>query len=440
MKQSWRGEIFRLCLWLIAGIVVGSNFGYPILGLTIGCVIYCCWLLFSLRQLIRWLDRGAVGPPPYVKGIGEHIGVLVYARQRRNIKRRRRLADMVSSFRDSMASIPDGLVLIDNHRNIEWFNNAAKEYLSLDYPTDIGQRIDNLVRHPTFTDYIVLADHHRSIDIHMPMSSAPHQEIRLLPFGADQQLIIIRDASLLHRLQKVRSDFVINASHELRTPLTVMRGYMEAVESDEAMPDDLRFPIKEVSRQVGRMDRLVHDLLELASLERDDARLVEKVINMPSLIHGMVKEAYALSGEKAHQIHVNADENLGLWADEKAVFSAVSNLVFNAVHYTPAGGNITINWCTDEHHVVLSVEDDGPGIAEHHLSRLSERFYRVDVSRSRDSGGTGLGLSIVRHVMMSHGGELQIESELGRGSCFGCYFPLKRVHQLDKRLAADVAV
>ncbi len=440
MKRSWRGEIFRLCLWLIAGLIIGSNLGYPLLGLTVGCVIYCSWLLYSLRRVIRWLDRGAIGPPPYVKGIGEHIGVLVYARQRRNIKRRRRLADMVSSFRDSMASIPDGLVLIDQQRNIEWFNNAAKEYLNLNYPTDIGQRIDNLVRQPTFTDYILVADHYKSIDIHMPMSSAPHQEVRILPFGADQQLIIIRDASLLYRLQKVRSDFVINASHELRTPLTVMRGYMEAMDGDESMPDDLRFPIKEVSRQVNRMDRLVHDLLELASLERDDAKLTEKLINMPSMIQGLIKEAKALSGDRAHKLHVDSDENLGLWADEKAVFSAVSNLVFNAVHYTPAGGDISVSWRIEAERAVLSVEDNGPGIAEHHLSRLSERFYRVDVSRSRDSGGTGLGLSIVRHVMISHGGDLQIESELGQGSRFSCFFPLKRVRQLDKRLTADVAV
>lgn len=430
MKQSWRGELLRLGLWLLGGLTLGAIVGYPLPGLLSGGLGYLCWLLYSLRQIVRWLGRGAVGAPPNVRGIAEHIGDLVYRRQRRNIKRRRRLANMVSSFRDSMASIPDGLVLIDQQRNIEWFNNAAREYLGLNYPADIGQRIDNLVRHPTFTDYILVADHQRSIDIHSPLSPAPHQELRVLPFGESQQLLIVRDAGLLHRLQKVRSDFVVNASHELRTPLTVMRGYMEAVAGDEAIPEELQFPLHEVARQVNRMDRLVNDLLDLANLEREDARLHERLVNVASLIGSLMKEATALSGEKAHQFDVQVDENLALWADEKALYSAISNLVFNAVHYTPAGGKIHISWQLSGDRPVFAVEDNGPGIAKQHLSRLTERFYRVDVSRSRDSGGTGLGLSIVRHVMLSHNGELDIESELGVGSRFFCRFPAQRARQL----------
>ncbi len=430
MSEGWGNELLRLGLWLIGGLIVGAVFGHALWGLLLSSLVYLGQLLYHLKRIVRWLSKGAVGAPPNVGGIAEYIGEQVYQRQRRNLKRRRRLAGMVSSFRDSMANIPDGLVLLNEQRKISWFNNAAREYLGLKYPADIDQRIDNLVRQPVFTDYILSADHTRTIEVHSPMSSASHQEMRVLPFGDTQQLLIVRDASLLHRLQKIRSDFVINASHELRTPLTVMRGYMEIVEDDENLPEDLQRPLKQVARQVARMDRLVNDLLELASLEREDARLNETLVDIPALIKGLMQEAYALSSDNKHEFVLRIDQNLALLADKKAVLSAMSNLVFNAIHYTPAKGKITVSWGIHGDQACFLVEDNGPGIAEQHLSRLSERFYRVDVSRSRDSGGTGLGLSIVRHVMVSHGGELDIESELGVGSRFTCCFPGTRVRQL----------
>lgn len=431
MNEGWQYELLRFVFWVIGGLIVGTIFGYPHWGVAGGTVFYLALLFYDLKRLLRWLNKGAVGLPPDVTGVLEHIADLVYQRQRRDLKRRRRLAEMVSNFRDSMANIPDGLVLIDEQRNISWFNNTAKQFLGLKYPTDIDQRIDNLVRHPKFTDYILAADHTRTIEIESPMREARHQEIRVLPFGESQQLLIVRDASLVRRLQQIRSDFVINASHELRTPLTVMRGYMEAVDGDDAVPEDLQYPLQQVSSQVGRMDRLVNDLLELASLDRDDARLDEKLVNVPSLIESLMKEARALSGENNHEFVIQVDKSIGLFADEGAIFSALSNLVFNAIHYTPKKGKITIAWQMNKNDVEFVVEDNGPGIAEQHLSRLSERFYRVDVSRSRDSGGTGLGLSIVRHVMMSHDGELGIESELGNGSRFICNFPKARIRNLN---------
>ncbi|MBL1292735.1 MAG: phosphate regulon sensor histidine kinase PhoR [Thiotrichales bacterium] len=430
MNEGWQNELLRFAFWLLGGLIVGAIVGYPHWGVASGSVLYLIQLLYNLKRLLRWLNKGAVGSPPDVTGVSEQIADLIYQRQRRNLKRRRRLANMVSNFRDSMANIPDGLVLMDEQRNISWFNNAARQFLGLKYPTDINQRIDNLVRHPTFTDYILAADHQRTIEIDSPMSAARYQEMRVLPFGDSQQLLIVRDASLLHRLQKVRSDFVINASHELRTPLTVMRGYMEAVDGDESVPEDLQYPLQQVSRQVTRMDRLVNDLLELANLERDDARLHEKRVNVPSLIESLMKEARALSGDSDHEFSLQIDESIGLYADEKAIFSALSNLVFNAIHYTPAKGKIIISWKKSKGDIQFFVEDNGPGIAEQHLVRLSERFYRVDVSRSRDTGGTGLGLSIVRHVMVSHDGELNIESELGKGSRFICRFPKSRIRIL----------
>lgn len=444
MNDGWQNELLRFVFWLLGGLIVGTIAGHSLWGIVVGSVLYLIQLLYNLRRIVRWLAKGAVGSPPDVPGIAEQIGELVYQRQRRNLKRRRRLADMVSNFRDSMANIPDGLVLIDEQRNISWFNNAARRFLGLKYPADIDQRIDNLVRHPTFTDYILSADHTRTIEIDSPMSPARHQEIRALPFGESQQLLIVRDASLVRRLQKVRSDFVVNASHELRTPLTVMRGYMEAVEGDDSVPKDLQYPLQQVGRQVTRMDRLVNDLLELANLEREDVQLQEKLVNVPSLIESLMKEARALSGDSKHEFVVHIDETVGLLADEKAIFSALSNLVFNAIHYTPAKGKITVNWQLNDDNMDFVVEDNGPGIAAQHLARLSERFYRVDVSRSRDSGGTGLGLSIVRHVMVSHDGELQIDSELGHGSRFTCRFPNARIRQLnsknDSNNQTDIAV
>jgi len=430
MTEGWVSELFRLSLWLLGGLIVGAIFGHALWGLLLCGLIYIGRLLYHLKKIVRWLTKGAMAAPPNVSGIAEHIGDLVYQRQRRSLKRRRRLADMVSSFRDSMVNIPDGLVLMDEQRKVSWFNNAAREYLGLKYPTDIDQRIDNLVRQPVFTDYILSADHTRTIQVYAPMSPARHQEMRVLPFGEAQQLLIVRDASLLHRLQKIRSDFVINASHELRTPLTVMRGYMETIEGDESVPKDLKNPLKQVAKQVARMDSLVNDLLELASLERDNAHLEEKLVDVPSLIESLMQQAYTLSGDNEHEFVLQIDHGLGLLADEKAVLSAMSNLVFNAIHYTSFRGKIIVSWGLIDGQANFSVQDNGPGIAEKHLSRLSERFYRVDVSRSRDSGGTGLGLSIVRHVMISHDGELHIASEPGVGSCFSCGFPAIRVRNV----------
>jgi len=438
VNEGWQNELGKLALWLISGLILGAIFGYAVWGLAIGSLIYLGRLLYTLKRVVRWLSKGAVGAPPNVTGVAEHITSLVYQRQRRNRNRHRRLTEMVSSFRDSTASIPDGLVLMDDGRGITWFNNAAREYLGLKYPDDIGQRIDNLVRHPTFTDYILKADHKRTIEIYSPLSSAEYQELRVLPFGESQELLIVRDASLLHRLQKIRSDFVINASHELRTPLTVMRGYMEAVDGDSNIPKDLQYPLKQVSLQVTRMYHLVDDLLELANLESEDVRLHEKLVNVPSLIQSLMKEAKALSAENEHEFELKVDEGLALWADEKALFSAMSNLVFNAIHYTQAKGKIIVSWQRDDEQAYFSVEDNGPGIAKQHLSRLSERFYRVDVSRSRDSGGTGLGLSIVRHVALSHDGELEIDSELGHGSHFSCCFPEARIRQ--RNVVSDKSV
>lgn len=430
MKQGRQQELIRLSLALIAGWLLGLVVGYPAWGMLLGLVAYVLLLLRALLGLSRWLAKGAVGLPPRQSGICEQIGDYVYQRQRRSLKRGRRLADMVSSFRDSMGAIPDGLVVLDQQRGIEWCNGIARHFLGLRYPTDIGQRIDNLVRDPLFTSYVQTPDHTRAVDIYSPVNSDRHLEVRLLPFGEQQSLLVVRDVSLLHRLQRVRSDFVINASHELRTPLTVMRGYMEAVEDEQELPEPLRYPLTQVSRQVDRMDRLVRDLLELANLEREGPGQAETDIDVVRLIESLMSEASALSGDKQHEFTLELEPGLGLYGDEKALFSAISNLIFNAVHYTQKGGHITIRWQLREQQPVFEVEDNGPGIAKQHLSRLTERFYRVDVGRSRDSGGTGLGLSIVRHVMLNHNGELDIKSVLGKGSCFSCRFPEQRARLL----------
>ena len=338
-------------------------------------------------------------------------------------------------WRAAAAALPDAVVVVErNSQRILWFNEAATRLLGLRTPADVDQPIGERLRPLPIAHWLSSGRNAEPLaDVASPLSEDLRLNLRLIPYSDELWLLVARDVSKLMRLEQMRRDFVANVSHELRTPLTVVHGYLELL--DESMLDGSEQPqwgpmLEEMRRQSGRMTQLVEDLLTLSRLESRDV-LADEDVSMQSMLQTLRSEAAALS-QGRHEIDVSDTAQVDLWGSQKELHSAFSNLVSNAVRYTAAGGRIAIGFERDAGGgATLSVRDSGYGIPAAHLPRITERFYRVSTSRSRESGGTGLGLSIVKHVLNLHQAVLEIESEVGRGSCFACHFGPDRVTARD---------
>jgi two-component system phosphate regulon sensor histidine kinase PhoR len=314
-------------------------------------------------------------------------------------------------------------VVLGPRYEIEWFNKAAIQLLGLQSPRDRGQPITNLIRYPSLHNYLSQANFEdTSIKFISPSNPSMMLSVSVIPYAETQHLLLARDITHLHRLEQIRSDFIANVSHELRTPLTVISGFMETLQ-DAQMGPEFERPLLLMAQQTARMRNIVEDLLLLSRLESETATPGGEPVEVEEMLRSIYEEAKILSGEQRHQITLTVEEDLIIYGHSEELRSAFSNLVFNAVRYTPAGGEISIRWYSDEEGIHFAVSDTGEGIAPEHLPRLTERFYRVDVGRSRHHGGTGLGLAIVKHVLNRHQGLLHIESKIGQGSLFRCDFP-----------------
>lgn len=341
----------------------------------------------------------------------------------RFMTRTRRLASNLRDLRNAASQLPDAIVLIDQKQNIRWFNHAAENLLGLQRPRDRGAPLQERLAGSPLSDWLHEGALEPLNDAAAPGHAGSHINVSLLPFGAHEQLLLARDISHLSRLEQVRRDFVANVSHELRTPLTVIHGYLELIDPEDV--PELASVIGEMRSQSKRMGQIVEDLLTLSRLETQHAISDERV-PMAALLATIRKEAEALS-QGRHAIRLESSTDADLLGSPKDLHSALSNLVSNAVRYTPTGGTITIRWSRTADGATYSVTDTGFGIPANHLARLTERFYRISSSRSRDSGGTGLGLSIVKHVLNLHQAQLRIESTPGAGSTFSCHFTPARV-------------
>ncbi|MET0331206.1 MAG: phosphate regulon sensor histidine kinase PhoR [Dyella sp.] len=341
----------------------------------------------------------------------------------RFMTRTRRIASSLRDLRSAASSMPDAVVLLDNEQHVRWFNHAAENLLGLRRPQDRGIELHERLRNSELANWLQQGSLEPLNDVTAPGQPSRHINVTLLPFGRRQRLLLARDISHLTRLEQIRRDFVANVSHELRTPLTVIHGYLELIDPEDI--PELASVIYEMRTQSKRMGQIVEDLLTLSRLETQD-HLVEERVPMAPLMATIRKEAEALS-QGRHQIVLESTADWDLLGSPKDLHSALSNLVSNAVRYTPTGGSITIRWQRNREGAVYSVTDTGFGIPEAHLARLTERFYRVSSSRSRDSGGTGLGLSIVKHVLNLHQARLDIQSTPGQGSTFACSFDQDRL-------------
>ncbi len=421
MSRAWIQEIGRLLLLIGGMLFIGFLTGQIVLFLFIALLIYLGWHLYNLYCLEHWFTQSKTFYPPEARGIWGEVFYHFYHLQQRNRKRKRKLSAMLKRFKKSTAAMPDAAVVLGKNYEIEWLNKAARRLLGLQSPQDISKPITNFIRSPAFSQYLTHDDKKSGINLASPTEPNLILRIHIVPYAGNQHLLLARDVTQIHLLEQIRSDFIANVSHELRTPLTVVNGFIENMR-DEDCPKEWERPLLLMAQQTARMCNIIEDLLLLSRLESAPTMEMTHPIIVADILKTICEEAQLLSGEKNHHITLEADKNLSLNGYAQELRSAFSNLVFNAVRYTPAGGTIKVRWYQDKKGKHFEVTDTGEGIAPEHLPRLTERFYRVDVGRSRNQGGTGLGLAIVKHVLNRHQGELRIESTLGEGSTFWCDF------------------
>jgi two-component system phosphate regulon sensor histidine kinase PhoR len=394
-------------------------------------------LLWRIHRLNQWLNAPQLQPDPPWQGpwveMASRIQRLLRQQERQTSLHEKRLKDFLLAIQAS----PNGVVLLDEKSRIEWCNDTAASHLGLDAQKDRMQHIVHMVRDPVFTKYFAQDEHSTEVIIDARSSSvinARKLSVQLHAYGDGRLLLLTRDITAMAQADAMRRDFVANVSHEIRTPLTVLSGFVETLQSIPLDVAETQHYLQLMSVQSDRIQSLVADLLTLSQLEGSQTPSIQENVHLPALMANIHADALALtellaskSEGPTHEIGMDPVPESALLGARSELVSAVSNLVNNAIRYTPLGGKIHLRWSLTPEGAVFSVKDSGPGIAAEHLPRLSERFYRVDRSRSRETGGTGLGLAITKHVMQRHGGELRIESTLGQGSTFKLCFPASRV-------------
>lgn len=413
--------LVALILWAGSGWVAALGF---LAGVQAFVMLRRLWQEF---RLARWLENPDEVEPPDATGTWGDIFYRLQKLQKRQRASRGQLTTALEQFEHAAMAVPDGMVILNRSEQIEWCNPASRKYMGLDCERDRGQFIRYLLRQAQFLDFLDAADYSRRLVCRSPVNRELTLSLQLVPFGESQKLLVARDITDLERVDAMRRDFIANVSHELRTPLTVVGGFVETLADAPDLPTaESRHYFDLMLDHTRRMQHLLDDLLTLSRLESADHTLKDELVNVPELAQALKAEAESLSRGR-HRVGLQCRSEACLKGSLQEIRSALGNLVSNAVRYTPEGGEITLAWRERNGEGVFSVIDTGEGIAAEHIPRLTERFYRVDRSRSRETGGTGLGLAIVKHVLTRHGARLEIQSVPGKGSTFSAVFPAQRL-------------
>ncbi|MCX4186421.1 phosphate regulon sensor histidine kinase PhoR [Methylophaga sp. OBS4] len=416
--DNWR----LLTLISLAGFV-GLLFGQMMTFMFLASLGYALWLQHNWYKLWYWLQKPKKRRSPSAEGVIDDVCRQIEQMRQQNSNRKKKLTGYLQRFQSATSALPDAIVVLGEFGEVDWANQAARELLGIRWPRDSNVRVNNLIRDPAFQQ--LLEDPMRQggmTTVKSPLNSEVQLELKLVKYMGGGRLLIARDITQTIKLQRMRRDFVANVSHELKTPLTVLRGYLEAFSADSDS-EQWRAALPAMRQQSERMHLMIKDLLVLSQLETGEKALRRIPTDVGKLLQAIIDDAHSTEHYRDQRFTLNLDTDKWLICDVDELRSAISNLVFNAVKYTPPACQITLNWREEDEAVCIEVSDDGEGIAEHHLERLTERFYRVDKGRSNDAGGTGLGLAIVKHVLQRHGANLVISSEQGKGSSFKCCFP-----------------
>lgn len=410
---------------LALGLAIGAWYGQPFAGLAAAAIVALAWHLLHLRRLVRWTRRPDDEPLPSDGGPWGAVFSNIHHIRQVATRLRGRQRELLERWRRITNALPDAGLLLDANFQIMQFNEPAQRMLALGNTNPAGLHITNILRNPSLVELIDSGDFDRAVRIVPATDPARTYLARLTPYGEDGYLLLIRDITDRERADRIKADFVGNASHELRTPLTVLNGYLTGMAEDASLDPQWREPVGEMMAQVARMQALVAGLMELNEFEaRRDAPLI--AADLGRHLRQACKDARQLAADNV-EIALNAESGCDLLGDASALRSIVTNLLSNAVRFTPAGGRIEVDWWCDETGGHLRVRDSGIGIAPDDIERVTERFYRTDPGRARHHGGSGLGLAIVKHALSMHQAQLDIDSELEHGSTFTCHFPPTRV-------------
>ena len=425
-------EILARTFWWLLGITAlvfapvaisfGVNWGLATLILCL--LLMLLWHFFFLAQLLGWLDETADRPLPQGRGVWEIAFSSLHRRIRIKQGQQKALSETLERFVRAFQALPDGVIAFDRHRHIDWINERAEAHFAISATADRGQALTNLIRHPDFVTYLDQGQYSAPLIYRDGRVEGLSLLLQIIPYGYEQSLLVSRDISQIERMETMRRDFIADVSHELKTPLTVVAGFLEMLsESQEINGNgEIKHYLSLICEQAARMQRLIEDLLTLSALESEALAPNDGRVEIEPMLKSILTDVRSLSAGQ-HEISLSVETPSVLAGCANELRSAFSNLAGNAVRYTPPGGKIDLIWRMDHDVGKFIVADTGIGIPAQHLPRLTERFYRVDRSRSRETGGTGLGLAIVKHVLTRHHATLDIESEPGKGSRFTARFP-----------------
>jgi len=427
MSSLWNRSVAALGIILAISVLGGLLFGLiaALIIFAIATLLLVFYHTHHLVQLERWTLSDMDMPVPLGSWVWEQVFANLHRGARNRKEAEKNLAATLARMREAAEAMPDGMVILTGDDHIEWFNWHATSYLGLNPEHDIGKPLANLVRQPEIIEFVAHGHFGEPLIVKPTRDPRLTLALQIIPYGAEQKLLVARDISKLEEVETMRRDFIANVSHELRTPLTVLCGFLETLET--MPPEDPEVPrfLKLMKTQADSMQRLVNDLLTLSQLESPQNPLKEEPVDIAALLRSTYENALGLSAG-SQQINLQIDSTTRILGSETELASAFGNLASNAVRYTPRGGNITLRWYNAGDRAEFEVSDTGIGIAPEHILRITERFYRVDRGRSRETGGTGLGLAIVKHVVLRHQAELSVNSTPGKGSSFAIRFPATR--------------